>query len=84
MNIEGLGKALVEQLLEKKIIKKIPDIYRLRHEDLANLERMGSKSSQNVLDEIEKSKKRDLLPPDFCSGHQVRRRADGPDIGFTL
>jgi DNA ligase (NAD+) len=68
MNIEGLGVALVEQLLEKKIIKKIPDIYRLRHEDLANLERMGPKSSQNVLDEIEKSKKRDLARLIFALG----------------
>ncbi len=68
MNIEGLGEALVDQLLEKKIIKNIPDIYRLRHEDLVNLERMGPKSSQNVLDEIEQSKKRDLSRLIFALG----------------
>ncbi|MEA2005105.1 MAG: NAD-dependent DNA ligase LigA [Acidobacteriota bacterium] len=60
MNIEGLGDAVVNQLLEKKLICKIPDIYLLSHEDLANLERMGPKSAQNLLNEIERSKQRDL------------------------
>lgn len=60
MNIEGLGLALVDQLLEKKLVGNIPDLYSLKHEDLANLERMGPKSSQNLLDEIEKSKQRDV------------------------
>jgi len=60
MNIEGLGIALVDQLLEKKLVRNIPDLYSLNLEDLANLERMGPKSSQNSLDEIEKSKQRDV------------------------
>jgi len=60
MNIEGLGDAVVNQLLEKKLICKIPDIYLLSHEDLANLERIGPKSAQNLLNEIERSKQRDL------------------------
>jgi DNA ligase (NAD+) len=60
MNIEGLGVALVDQLLEKKLVKNIPDLYSLSHQNLANLERMGPKSSQNLLDEIEKSKQRDV------------------------
>jgi len=68
MNIEGLGVALIDQMLGHKIIKNIPDIYHLEHEHLANLERMGSKSSQNVLDEIEKSKKRDLSRLIFALG----------------
>lgn len=59
MNIEGLGVALVDQLLEKKQVENIPGLYSLNLEDLANLERMGPKSSQNLLDEIEKSKQRD-------------------------
>lgn len=59
MNIEGLGDALLDQLLEKKLIKNIPDLYSLKLEDLVNFERMGTKSSQNLLDEIEKSKQRD-------------------------
>ena len=60
MNIEGLGDALIDQLLDKKLIRNIPDIYSIQLEDLANLERMGIKSSQNLLKEIETSKKRDL------------------------
>ncbi len=60
MNIEGLGVALVDQLLEKKLVENIPGLYSLKLEDLANLERMGPKSSQNLLDEIEKSKQRDV------------------------
>lgn len=60
MNIEGLGEALVDQLLEKKLVKGIPDLYSLEQEQLASLERMGPKSARNLLDEIEASKKRDL------------------------
>ncbi len=60
MNIEGLGDALVDQLLEAKLVKNIPDIYALKYDALVKLERMGPKSSQNLLDEIEKSKQRGL------------------------
>jgi DNA ligase (NAD+) len=60
MNIEGLGDSLVGQLLEKKLVKSIPDIYSLDYEKLAGLERMGPKSSQNLLEEIERSKQRDV------------------------
>jgi DNA ligase (NAD+) len=60
MNIEGLGDALVDLLMAVKLVKNIPDIYSLKYEDLVKLERMGPKSSQNLLDEIEKSKHRDL------------------------
>jgi len=60
MNIEDLGQALVGQLLEKKLVEMIPDLYSLRLEDIAALERMGLKSSRNLLGEIEKSKQRGL------------------------
>jgi DNA ligase (NAD+) len=60
MNIEHLGEALVNQLLERGLVKNIPDLYSLRYDDLVDLERMGAKSSQNLLDEITKSKQRDL------------------------
>jgi DNA ligase (NAD+) len=60
MNIEGLGDALVDLLMAVELVKNIPDIYSLKYEDLVKLERMGPKSSQNLLDEIEKSKHRDL------------------------
>jgi DNA ligase (NAD+) len=60
MNIEGLGEALVDQLIEKKLVGAVPDIYSLKYEDLVPLERMGPKSSQNLLQEIEKSKANDF------------------------
>jgi DNA ligase (NAD+) len=68
MNIEGLGDSLVNHLLEKKLVGAIPDIYSLRCDDLVSLERMGPKSSQNLLDEIEKSKNRDLAALVFALG----------------
>lgn len=68
MNIEGLGEALVDQLLAKKLVTSIPELYALKHEDLAGLERMGPKSAQNLLDEIEKSKSRDLSRAIFALG----------------
>ncbi len=57
MNIDGLGDALVTQLTDRKLVKNVADIYKLTKEDLLSLERMGDKSAQNVLDEIEDSKK---------------------------
>ncbi|MEE9389657.1 MAG: NAD-dependent DNA ligase LigA, partial [Candidatus Aminicenantaceae bacterium] len=60
MNIEGLGESLVNQLLERKLVEKISDLYSLKYEDLVELERMGPKSSKNLLDEIEKTKQRNL------------------------
>ena len=60
MNIEGLGESLVDQLMREKLINNLADIYSLQKEDLVELERMGEKSSQNLLDEIEASKNNSL------------------------
>jgi DNA ligase (NAD+) len=57
MNIEGLGEALVDQLLSKGLVRNVADLYSLKEEDLLQLERMGKKSAENVLREIEASKK---------------------------
>ncbi len=57
MNIEGMGDVLVNQLTERGLVKNVADIYKLTRADLLSLERMGDKSAQNVLDEIEGSKK---------------------------
>ncbi len=56
MDIEGLGDKLVAQLDEKGLIRDVADLYYLRQEDLENLERMGKKSAQNLLQALEKSK----------------------------
>jgi DNA ligase (NAD+) len=57
MNIDGMGEALVNQLTERGLVKTVADIYGLTKADLLSLERMGDKSAQNILDEIENSKK---------------------------
>jgi len=57
MNIDGMGEALVTQLLDKGLVKNVADIYSLTKKDLLSLERFGDKSAQNIIDEIENSKK---------------------------
>jgi DNA ligase (NAD+) len=56
MNIEGLGDAIIEQLVDKKIIEDFSDLYYLKLEDFLKLERMGEKLASNILSSIEKSK----------------------------
>ncbi len=68
MNIEGLGDAMVDQLMAKNLVRRIPDIYDLTFDHLVDLERMGAKSSQNLLGEIESSKTRDLSRLIFALG----------------
>lgn len=60
MNIDGLGEKIVDQLLEKGLLKDFADLYKLKLDAVAELERMGEKSAQNLLDEIEASKKNPL------------------------
>jgi DNA ligase (NAD+) len=60
MNIDGLGEKIVEQLVDKKIVKDFADLYSLKLDKVANLERMAEKSAQNLLDEIAASKKSPL------------------------
>ena len=60
MDIDGLGEKMVGQLLEAGLINDFPDIYRLSREQLLSLDRMGEKSTDNLLDAIEASKKRPL------------------------
>src|SRR3954465_15440979 len=57
MNIDGMGDALVTQLTDRGVVKDIADIYKLTKTQLLSLERMGEKSADNVLREIENSKK---------------------------
>jgi DNA ligase (NAD+) len=60
MRVEGLGSALAEQLIEKEMVRNVADLYSLKLDDLASLERMAEKSASNVLAQIEASKTRDL------------------------
>ena len=60
MNIEGLGPAVVSNLLESHLIEDVADLYQLTREQLVNLERMGEKSAAKLLQSIEISKKAGL------------------------
>ncbi|MFH0920292.1 MAG: NAD-dependent DNA ligase LigA [Fibrobacterota bacterium] len=56
MNVDSLGPAIVEQLFEKGLVRNVADLYALKKEDIAALEKMGGKSAQNIVDALEKSK----------------------------
>ncbi len=60
MDIEGMGPAMVDKLLENKIISSVADIYEINPEDVARLDKMGKKSAENLAAAIEKSKQNDL------------------------
>ncbi len=60
MDIEGLGPAVVQQLVESGLIRNAADLYSLHAADVAKLERMGTKSAENLIRAIEASKSRDL------------------------
>ncbi len=59
MDIEHVGPALIEQLVNKKLVKDVADLYKLEKKDLKGLERFADKSAQNVIDSIQGSKDRD-------------------------
>lgn len=60
MDIEGMGDAIVAQLVERKMLKDYGDIYYLRHSELAGLERMADKSASNLIEAIKRSKNNSL------------------------
>ncbi len=61
MDIEGLGYVLVNKLVDLGLLKSFDDIYRLDINTVAEIERMGEKSAQNLIDAITKSKKKDFV-----------------------
>jgi DNA ligase (NAD+) len=60
MDIEGLGPALIDQLVDRGIVKSLQDLYDLTAPQIAELERMGDKSAQNIIESIRESKDRGL------------------------
>lgn len=60
MNIEGFSEKTAESLFEKLNIKSIPDLYKIKKEELLNLEKFGEKKSQNLINALEKSKNCEL------------------------
>ena len=84
MDIEGLGDKLVDQLVTTGLVQSYGDLYRLTLEQLNDLERMGEKSSENLLAGIEASKIARPGPPAQCPGHPPRRAACGHGAGRTF
>ncbi len=68
MDIDGLGEAVVTQLVEKKMMRDYGDLYYIEFKDIKNLERFADKSARNLVDSIEKSKKRELFHLVFALG----------------
>ncbi len=70
MNIDGLGDKIVDQLVDKGLVNDVADLYSLKEAEVAGLERMAEKSAQNLLEEIEASKKNSLARVVFALGMQ--------------
>ncbi len=70
MNIDGLGDKIVDQLVDKGLVKDVADLYALKESEVAGLERMAEKSAQNLLEEIEASKKNSLARLIYALGIQ--------------
>ncbi|HKW33420.1 MAG TPA: NAD-dependent DNA ligase LigA [Candidatus Acidoferrum sp.] len=70
MDIDGLGEKIVDQLVDKGMVKDVADLYALKEEKVAGLERMAEKSAQNLLEEIEASKRNSLARVVFALGIQ--------------
>ncbi|MCH5198639.1 MAG: NAD-dependent DNA ligase LigA [Oscillospiraceae bacterium] len=68
MDIEGLGESIAETFVNEGLIKDVADIYLLKKDDIAALERLGEKSAENLLNAIEKSKSNDLSRLIFALG----------------
>lgn len=76
MDIEGLGIAVVENLVDAGLVKTPGDLYFLQEEDVAKLERMGKKSAHNLLAAIERSKEQNLARLIYAFGiRQVGQKA---------
>ena len=68
MDIDGLGVKLIDQLVDKGLVKDVADIYYIKKEELIALERMADKSAQNIIDAIEGSKEKPLAKFLFALG----------------
>ena len=60
MNIKGLGDSIIEELLNRKLISNIADLYNLKLEDIASLKKNGTKFAQNLIDSLNESKKNEF------------------------
>tara|TARA_B100001113_G_C21108596_1_gene622093 strand:+ start:223 stop:2271 length:2049 start_codon:yes stop_codon:yes gene_type:complete len=80
LEMDGIGEKLIESLLENKLISSIADLYRLTHDQLCQLDRMGQKSATNVVDEL--SKTRTLNLAKFL--HALGMERIGPEVATSI
>ncbi len=81
MNIDGLGEKLVQQLVDNKIIMTVADLYQLSFDDLMQLERMGKKSAENLLNALDKSKNTTL--PRFLFALGIREVGEATALNLA-
>ncbi|MDR3585921.1 MAG: NAD-dependent DNA ligase LigA [Desulfosporosinus sp.] len=84
MAIDGLGPAVIQQLLDVGLIKDAADLYSLTFEDLTPVDRMGKKSAENLLKGIQDSKERGLAPLIFAMGIRHTGEKSGKILAQTL
>ena len=84
MAIDGLGPAVIQQLLDAGLIKDAADLYSLTFEDLTPVDRMGKKSAENLLKGIQDSKERGLAPLIFAMGIRHTGEKSGKILAQTL
>jgi DNA ligase (NAD+) len=80
LDIEGLGEKLVDQLVERQLVRNAADLYRLDAANLAGLERMGEKSAQNIVDAIARSKDTTLARLIYALGIRNVGEATAKDL----
>jgi len=68
MDIDGLGPAVITQLIDTNLVKSFADLYKLRAIDISSIERMGEKSALNLIEALEKSKENELYRLVFALG----------------
>ena len=80
LEIDGIGEKLIETLLDNELIKSISDMYRLTHDQLSELDRMGDKSANNVISELDKTRRLNLAK--FL--HALGLERIGPEVATSI
>ena len=80
LEIDGIGEKLIETLLDNELIKSISDMYRLTHDQLSELDRMGNKSANNVISELDKTRRLNLAK--FL--HALGLERIGPEVATSI
>lgn len=84
MDIEGIGAKLIDQLVDRGLVTRVSDLYRLQVDTLRDLDRMGDKSSRNVVDQLERSKSRPLDRALVALGIREVGEATARDLAQTF